>query len=84
MESIEEYSNNFEKESQTQSRNQSISEDIEYSRTNKLASQSIAEKNKSKKSIRPPQPPPPPSIPTLAQETPVLRQNRTEQSESHR
>jgi hypothetical protein len=45
---------NFDKESNAHSKyHQSISEDIDYSRTNKLASQSIADKNKSKKNIKP-------------------------------
>ncbi len=54
---------------------QSISEDIEYSRTNKLASQSMADKNKSKKNIKPPVQPIP------VEQPPTIKQTKTEKSE---
>jgi hypothetical protein len=66
---------NFDKESNVQSKyHQSISEDIEYSKTNKLASQSLADKNKSKKNIKAPQPLP-------VEQPPTIKQTKTEHSE---
>lgn len=63
-ESIEEYSQNFEKDSHAQSRyQQSIAEDISVSRTNKLASQSLNQHNLSKKNLKPQPQQPPPSPP---------------------
>lgn len=43
---------NFEESNAKSNYHNSISEDIEYSKTNKLANQSIVDKNKSKKYIK--------------------------------
>lgn len=67
---------NFEESNAKSNYHNSISEDIEYSKTNKLASQSLADKNKSKKNIKATTP----AQPAVIQGPISIKQTRTEQS----